>query len=576
MDDSELRILGSIAVVAGGQRRPLGGPRQRALLTTLALHANEVVSVDRIVDSVWGAASPPSARHVVQTYASQLRPALDGVAALRTQAPGYILEIKPEHLDAARFEKLVREARAASDPVHAVELLDESLALWRGEVAEDVPLDGDARLAAQRFEQLRLDASELRADAMLELGRHQELVHDAEQLVAAEPLRERFRAQLMLALYRGGRQSDALAAYREARRYLAGELGVEPSPELRQLERQILQHDPSLAPPPAMVSPEASASRRRGRPLVVASVCAGVVGCAVAATVLVGGGGEAVKLQPRDAAVLDARTGRVLAAPLRGTAAAAITAAGGRAWVAVSTPQGIVTLSPTGRAARVVELHAPAYSLAAAGGAVWVAPGYEGTVQRVAGGRATLPFRPAPSSRGRVLLAGAPAALWVASQDGYLRRLDPRTRRVTAAVRVGLPNAIVAGFGSIWVASATADQIVRVDAASGRVLRRINIGGIATSVAAGPGGVWAATPANGSVWRISPRLDAVLASMSPLAQPSQLAAAAGRVWVASGSTGALVALDQQGRVVQRVELPTPAARLAGDGDRLWLTLDPGA
>ena len=145
-------------MVAGGQRRPLGGPRQRALLATLALHANEVVSVDRIVDSVWGATSPPSARHVVQTYVSQLRPALDGVAALRTQAPGYRLEIEPEHLDAARFEKLVREARAAVDPVRAVELLDESLALWRGEVAEDAPLDGEAALAAQRLEQLRLEA----------------------------------------------------------------------------------------------------------------------------------------------------------------------------------------------------------------------------------------------------------------------------------------------------------------------------------------------------------------------------------------------------------------------------------
>src|SRR5262249_42252150 len=144
------------------------------------------------------------------------------------------------------------------------------------------------------------------------------------------------------------------------------------------------------------------------------------------------------------------------------------------------------------------------YSMAAAGGALWVAPGYEGTVQRIGGPQATPPIRPAPSSRGRILLAGTASALWIAAQDGYLRRLDPRTRRMMAAVRVGLPNAIAAGFGSIWVASASADQIVRVDAASGRVLRRINIGAIATSVATGPGGVWAATPADGTVWQISP------------------------------------------------------------------------
>ena len=237
MDGFELRVLGSVDMVAGGQRRPLGAPRQRALLAALALHANEVVSIERIVDSVWGAAPPPSARHVVQTYVSQLRSALEGVATLRTQPPGYMLEIEPEPFC------------STSSPAA---LLDESLALWLGEVAEDVPLEGDARLAARRLEELRLDASELRVDALLALGRHSEVVRDLEQLIAAEPLRERFRAQLMLALYRSGRQSDALAAYRDARRYLADELGVEPGPELRQLERHVLRHDSSLAPPPTL------------------------------------------------------------------------------------------------------------------------------------------------------------------------------------------------------------------------------------------------------------------------------------------------------------------------------------
>jgi DNA-binding SARP family transcriptional activator/streptogramin lyase len=571
--DVELRVLGSIVVIAGGQQRPLGGPRQRALLATLALYPNEVVSVGRLVDSVWGSAPPPSARHIVQTYVSRLRSALEGVATLRSQAPGYILEIRPEHLDATRSERLVREARSAVDPARAAVLLDESLSLWRGEVAEDVSIDGDARLAAQRLEQLRLDASELRVEAMLDLGQHLEVVHDLEQLVAAEPLRERFRAQLILALYRSGRQSDALAAYRDTRRYLAAELGIEPSPELRQLERQILLHDPALtALPQPTTKPETSGARPGYGP--IAAICAVAVLGGIAVAVLATGGSPTVKLKPRDAALLDARTGRVLAVPIRGNAAAAIAAAGGRAWVAVSTPRGIVILPSAGRQTDVVKLDAAPYSLAAAGEALWAAPGYQGTIQRIASGRATAPFRLAPSSRGRILLAGERKALWVTGQDGYLRRLDLRTRRVTIAVRVGLPNAIAVGFGSVWIASASADQIVRVDAASGRILRRINIGGIATSVAAGPGGVWAATPANGSIWRISPRLNAVAASMSPLAQPAQLATAGGRIWVASGSTGALAALNRQGHVVERVGLPAPAARLAGNGDRLWLTLDP--
>jgi DNA-binding SARP family transcriptional activator/streptogramin lyase len=578
VSELELRVLGSIEVMANGHGRSLGGPRQRALLAALTLHANEVVSVDRIVDCVWGEAAPPSARHIVQTYVSQLRSALEGVATLRAQAPGYILEVEPEHLDVARWEMLVRDARAAAHPADAASLLDKALALWRGEVAADVPLDGVAQLAAQRLEQQRIDASELRIDALLELGRHRELVQDLEWFVAAEPLRERFRAQLMLALYRSGRQADALAAYREARRHLTGSLGVEPGPELRDLERRILHHDSSLLPPAARSSetPTSGAPRRR-RPLVAAVVGAALVCSAVAvAVVAASGGGTTLKLHPRDAALLDARTGRVLAAPVRGTAAAAIAAAGGRAWAAVSKPQGIVVLALAPHGVRVVKLDAPPYSLAAVGGVLWAAPGYEGTIQRIAGAQATPPFRLAPSSRGRVLLVGISDALWVAAQDGYLRRVDPRTGLVTAAVQVGLPNALAAGFGSIWVASASADQIVRVDAATGHIVRRINIGGIATSIASGRGGVWAATPANGTVWRISPRVNAVLASVSPLAQPTQVAAAGGQIWVASGSTGALAALDQHGQVLQRVELPTPAARLAADGNRLWLTLDPAA
>jgi predicted ATPase/DNA-binding SARP family transcriptional activator len=244
----ELRILGPLEVAAGDATVALGGVRQRTLLAILVLNANEVVSADRLIDELWGERSPESGRSALQVRVSQLRKALgEGGAQLLTRAPGYVLSLDRDQLDLERFERLVREA-AATEPRAAAEKLREALALWRGPPLADLAYEPFAQAAIGRLEELRLGAIEKRIDADLALGRHGELVVELEELVAEHPLREHLRAQLMLTLYRCGRQADALEVYRRTREELSAELGLEPGRELKELESAILNQDPALEP----------------------------------------------------------------------------------------------------------------------------------------------------------------------------------------------------------------------------------------------------------------------------------------------------------------------------------------
>jgi DNA-binding SARP family transcriptional activator len=218
--------------------------RMRALLAFLLLHANEPVSSDRLIDEVWGPTPAKTAGASLQNYVSRLRKAI-GAELLVSQPAGYVLRVDPERFDLARFERLTAEARGA-EPRERAEKLRAALALWRGPALEDLAFEPFARDEVGRLEEARLAALEQRIEADLELGSAGELVGELEQLVGEQPLRERFRAQLMLALYRAGRQADALEAYQDARRVLMDELGLEPSEELRALQQAILRQDASL------------------------------------------------------------------------------------------------------------------------------------------------------------------------------------------------------------------------------------------------------------------------------------------------------------------------------------------
>jgi DNA-binding SARP family transcriptional activator len=240
----EFRVLGPLAVVEDGRAIPLDRQRLRALLAYLLLHANEVISTDRLIDEVWGPTPPKTAGASLQNYVSRLRKAI-GAELIVSQPAGYVLRVDPEQFDLTRFERLTAEARGA-EPRERAEKLRAALALWRGPALEDLAFEPFARDEVGRLEEARLAALEQRIDADLELGSAGGLVGELEQLVERHPLRERFRAQLMLALYRAGRQAEALEAYREARRVLMDELGLEPSEELRALQQAILQQDASL------------------------------------------------------------------------------------------------------------------------------------------------------------------------------------------------------------------------------------------------------------------------------------------------------------------------------------------
>lgn len=233
----EFRILGPLEVVDADRPLALGGERQRALLALLLTRANEVVSTDSLIDELWGMRPPKQALNTIQYYVSQLRKTL-GAERIVTRAPGYVIRVERDELDLGRFEQLSEEGTAES--LHA------ALELWRGPALADLAYESFARDEASRLEELRLVVQERRIDADLEAGRAAELVGELERLIAEHPLRERLRGQLMLALYRSGRQAEALAAYQAARSALVEELGIDPGPELQKLERAMLQQDPNL------------------------------------------------------------------------------------------------------------------------------------------------------------------------------------------------------------------------------------------------------------------------------------------------------------------------------------------
>jgi DNA-binding SARP family transcriptional activator len=231
--DGEFRILGPLEVLVGNGPIKLGGRRQRGVLAILLLRANQVVPVEQLADELYDGAAPATATGQVRDHVSQLRKLLgaDAESILETRAPGYLLRIEGQELDALEFERMVEQASREldqGDAKAAAERLRTALALWRGPVLADFAYEPFAQPAIARLEELRLAALERRIDADLRLGRNGTLVGELEELVAAHPLREQLRGQLMLALYRAGRQAEAVGLYHEGRRLLVDELGIEP------------------------------------------------------------------------------------------------------------------------------------------------------------------------------------------------------------------------------------------------------------------------------------------------------------------------------------------------------------
>ena len=286
----EFRLLGPLEVRDRGQAVPIGGLKPRALLAVLLLNANRVVSTEHLIDALWGDRPPASARRTVQFFVHRLRRTLTDPLGedrpsglLLTRGTGYVLRLEPEQLDVERFRQLLdhaRDAHAGGKPLRAVETLEAALGLWRGRALADFADEAFAQAEIARLEELRLAAVTERVAIRLELGHHAELVGELRALVRSHPLREGLRGQLILALYRSGRQAEALQSYQATRRTFIDELGVEPGPELQRLEQAVLAHDPSLdrghtgasatalpppratTPPPRAAPPAAPPSQR--------------------------------------------------------------------------------------------------------------------------------------------------------------------------------------------------------------------------------------------------------------------------------------------------------------------------
>ena len=557
----------------------LGKGIERALLAILVLDAGRSVATDEIVEALWGERPPPTAREMVRNYVGRLRRRL-GSDVVATTPSGYRLVTEADAVDIAQF------ARLASDGAQALERGDargaslrlrKALDLWRG---RPLPELDESQAYASRIgalEELRLRAEEDSVAAQLSLGRARMMIPELEALVESHPYRERLLGQLMVALYRGGRQKDALDRYASARSRLVEEVGLEPGEELRELQGRILRQDPTLneaepaTPSPGPLPPPRA--RRRKLILVVALIA--TVALVLAAVVALRPAAGPVAVPARGVVALDPSSGTVIHASTLRVEPGPLAADFPRVWVASARGPSIFELGwNSDSQAHAVHVPATPFSLATAGGSLWVGDGFNGTVSRIdARGHLVTTFRPQPNARGRLPLAAANGQLWVASQDGSLTRLDPTTGRPLRTFRhVGEAESIAIGDHAIWIAAATADYVERFDPNTGRVVKKIAVGGRPSTVVAGDGAVWVLTPTEDRLWRIDPQTNAVT---QPIALPSEstsLATAPGTVWV--GSTGGFLATvdTANNKVVRTDPLGRPIDDLASGDGRIWATV----
>jgi DNA-binding SARP family transcriptional activator len=588
----EYRVLGPLEVLAGGKPVPLGPPKQRVVLGTLLLHANEVVSTERLVDELWGERPPPSAPKVIQGYVSQLRKAMGEAGAgsvIKTRAPGYVASVADDEIDADRFQRLVAQARLIheeGDARPALGTYDRALDCWRGAAFADVQFESFGRSESERLEELRVAALAERIDCELELGQHERVVAELEPLVTEHPLRERFRVQLMLALYRSGRQADALAAYQEARRRLVEELGIEPGRDLRALEQAILRQDESLAapaaPPRAIARPRRNARllRRLAAALAVAAVVALVVAVVrrpppsrklasgtigmidpsanritatvvtgIAAPVLAAGHGTLWVGGDGTVARVDARTGKLTGTVAVGGPVGSIAADGRTAWVGTRRPELVAIDAPSlGIRTRVAlpptTLHAamntdPGPALALGGGRVWAAAGVD-SVRELdpLTGRVLETISP-PAGTNRALGWGA-GALWVGGPNA-VSRVVPDLHRTTATIRIEtVPVSLAFGDGSVWLAldsgaaaftTTGVAEVLRLDPTSEAPAATIPLPDAPSALVSAPSGIWVASAAAGAVYRIDPKQNRIVATIRTGAAPTALAATPAGIWV---------------------------------------------
>jgi YVTN family beta-propeller protein len=594
--DLQFRVLGPVEVTDGGQSLPLGGPKQRALLADLILNAGRIVPTARLIDDLWGDAPPPTAGHTLEAYIARLRRVLrDGSApgVLLTRPPGYVLDVEPGQVDAVRFEQLTQDAAAAAnrdDHEEASALLRAALALWRGQALADIADTPFARGAATRLNDQHLLALQRRIDSDLKLGRAQDLVPELEALTASHPYHEPFHRQLMLALYQSGRQSGALAAFRRARERLAGELGIEPGPDLRGMQRAILRQDPELeqlppegprrhgpaelAPPGSPPVPVAPSRRRRHRNRALIAAGLALTVAVVAGVPLALREAKAETTVAADGiGVLSASGTAVTSALAMPSALASLAVGGGSVWATSPGSNAVYRIDPATRAiTQAIAVGAGPAGLAYDGGDVWVANASDGTVSRIDGSAGQVVQTIGAGSEPTGVAAGL-GGVWVTDPvAGTVSRIAPSAGRLTQTIGLtSPPYAIALGAGAVWVTSPADDSVTRIDPVAGQPVQTIQVGADPDAIAYGFGSVWVANGLDSTVYRISPGTGAVIETIPVGNGPSALAVAATGVWVADAAASKVVRIDPAtGAVASSLHVANPPVALAAVGETPWV------
>ena len=569
-------LLGPLEVNDGDHPLPLGEGRHRTVLVLLLLHRNEAVPSERLIDALWGEAPPATAGKVLQNHVSRLRRALDDREGqrLQTKGHGYLIAVDGGEVDVDRFETLLREggeALADARPADARARLREALALWRGPALAEVAYEEFAQAEIARLEEQHAAAVEQRIDADLALGRHADVVAELEGLVAEHPLRERLRAQLMIALYRCGRQADALEVYNAGRETLRDELGVEPGPELRELQVAILRQDPALAPAPSAWPQPLRASRRR-----IALLAAGgalLLGAAGAAALVAAGGKDAgVRLGANAVGAFDPGSGELTGAVDVGPSPSHLAADGRTLWVTNADGHSVSRVDADEAAVEqtVTVGNGPA-GVAVASDAVWVANSRDGTVSRIDAATNAEVDRIRVGTNPTGVAAGA-GAVWVAnSGDRTISRIDPRSGQVTTIDVDAAPTELAVGDGAVWMTSASSRTVSRIDPRSQRVVASRPVGAGPVGIAFGHGAVWVANTLDGTISRIDPATVAVTETVFVGNGPNALAVSREGVWVAEEFADVVDRIDPDTRrVVERIAVGNRPTALAHAGGSLWV------
>jgi ABC-type transport system substrate-binding protein/DNA-binding SARP family transcriptional activator len=562
-------VLGPLQVSRHGGQLSLGGRQQRAVLALLLADAGAAVSVDRLADALWGDSPPPGYAATIQTYIFHLRQILEpdrgrGEASklLITDPVGYRLILDGAGVDAVQFESLYRSGQEALDRgayPEALADLDQALGLWRGEVLADLAEYEFASALDVRLQGLRLAAIETRIEVQLALGRHQTIVTDLDQLTERYPLREQLHAQRMLALYRCGRQSEALAAYSQLRQTLAEELGIDPSQPLQRLYQSVLQQEPALDwQPPVRSSDDAHTAVAHPEPAGGPE--------SVGARVERPGGRRRTRrrILGMAAAVLLLAAGSVTALVVRNAS---------RSRLPSLPANGVGRLHADGSMTDAVLVGVSPGGIAYGAGSLWTVNRTDGTVSRID------PRKHAVIQTTRV--GASPTAVtvsredvWIANfGDGTVSRVNAQTNSEVKRIPVGIePAAIISGPNGVWVANSGDDTIQRIDPVHGTTDDPIAVGNGPDGLALDGDTMWVTNARDGTVSHIDLRKRAeASAPVSVGAGPRGVAVAAGAVWVANSLSQSVSRIDPSSNDVTGIPVGDGPNSIAVTGNALWVS-----